>query len=163
MKRKLRPRRRVEIESRKTVRKTLLSSHVRAGGESTPHACNICLCVLHATEEHVPDWLVAPCCGEVWHEACIARYARESECEGQWNCPQCKTAHDEESMFEWDCSEVFDQLFPEEDYKPRMDAEERGEGNGELGERGVRSTRVTRNKGDPVEMCRRTRSSGVYW
>ena len=158
MKRKLRPRRRVEIESSaKTMRKALLSSHVRRGGEPTPHACNRCLCVLHATEEHVPDWLVAPCCGEVWHDACLTRYVRESERDGVWNCPQCKTAHDEESIFEWDCSEVLERLFPEEDYKPHLETcEEDCEGS-------VRSTRVTRAKGPPEDMCRRTRSSGVYW
>ena len=117
---RLRPRKRVTIEcTNEPNRRTLLACHVREKGEDSPHICNICLSEMHATSEHVPNWARATCCGEVWHESCIHRYARESaSTTNTFKCPQCKQEHDVDALNDWDASVVIDRVFPEDEYSP---------------------------------------------
>ena len=119
---RLRPRKRVTVESNPPTRRTLLCHHVREKGDDTPHVCNICLCQMYATDECAPNWVRATCCGEVWHESCISRYAREAESiEHTFKCPQCKHEHHVDDLNDWDADVVIERLFPEDDYSPNED------------------------------------------
>lgn len=78
---------------------------------------------MHATAEHAPNWTRATCCGEVWHESCISRYARNAESVTHtFKCPQCKQEHHIDAINDWDASVVIERLLPEDDYSPEEDA-----------------------------------------
>lgn len=117
---RLRPRKRVTIEgTAKPDRRTLLACHVRDKGDDAPHICNICLSHMHATAERAPNWTRATCCGEVWHEACIHRYAHNADSiTHTFRCPQCKQEHNVDDLDDWDAAVVIERLFPEDDYTP---------------------------------------------
>tara|TARA_B110000046_G_scaffold90577_1_gene98560 strand:+ start:1423 stop:1890 length:468 start_codon:yes stop_codon:yes gene_type:complete len=143
----------IVIDTDAPERCTLLTSHMRKGGEATPHLCNICLTKMHANRECAPNWVQAPCCGEVWHESCMLRYAREAR-DGSFSCPQCKTKHTLAAANDWDASDVIDRIFPDVKYVPRApDADDDAHPT---------TRRHTRSRGAPEELKRRTRSSGVY-
>lgn len=144
---------RAVFETDAPERCTLLSSHVRKGGETTPHVCNICLTRMYAKRNYTPSWVQAPCCAEVWHESCILRYTREAQ-DDTFTCPQCKTKHTLASVNDWDASDVVDKLFPDVDYAP--DASDTDN------DTHTAPQRHTRSQGAPEELKRRTRSSGVY-
>lgn len=100
-----------------------MSYHVRPDGDGAEHKCNICLCQMVAFDDHVPAWLCAPCCGEVWHMACLARYVDEATRDtASFRCPQCRAEHRFDAIDEWDASEVLERLFPSDDeYDPSND------------------------------------------
>jgi hypothetical protein len=100
-----------------------LACHVRKQGDDAPHICNICLSQMHATTEHAPNWTRATCCGEVWHECCIHRYAREAESTtNTFKCPQCKQEHHVDDLNDWDASVVIERVFPDDAYSPGEDS-----------------------------------------
>ena len=133
---RLRPRKRVTIECPAAPeRRTLLACHVRDNGEDTPHICNICLSQMHATAECAPNWTRATCCGEVWHEACIHRYARSAESiTNTFKCPQCKQEHNVDDISDWDAAVVIERLFPEDDYSPENESSSDASGSEEESE-----------------------------
>ena len=139
----------VETDAVATERRPLLACHVRSGGESTPHVCNICLSTMWASRESTPNWVQAPCCGEVWHERCILRYAREAD--STLSCPQCKTQHAACDVDDWSIEDVIDRLFPTDAYDQDGAHEREHEARPH-----------TRSQGAPKEWRRRTRSSGMY-
>ena len=130
---RLRPRKRVAIECTNAPdRRTLLACHVRDKGDDAPHICNICLSQMHATGERAPNWTRATCCGEVWHEACIHRYARNAESiTNTFKCPQCKQEHHVDDLNDWDAAVVIERLFPEDDYSPNDESSSSGASSSE--------------------------------
>lgn len=171
----LRPRARATVEAPAPQRVTLLTSHIRNGGESTPHVCNICLNQMQAWSDRTPDWIQAPCCKEVWHEGCILRYARDLASD-TIGCPQCKTTHEATDVANWDAWEVLERLFPEREYAPsddelydsagQSDDDDDDDDNDDDDDIDAAQTlptaRRTRSQGAPEVPTRRTRSSGVY-
>ena len=72
-----------------------------------------------------------------------------------FRCPQCKTEHDANSVEECDAGGPVTsagRLLPEGEYAPPDDADDDN----------YATRRHTRSQGAPVELKRRTRSSGVY-
>jgi hypothetical protein len=116
---------------------------------------------MHATSERMPNWMQAPCCGEVWHEACLTRYASQSDT-NEFKCPQCKTNHDARNIDEWDASEVVDRLFPEDEFSPEDETSSSSYESDADDTDANKCTRRTRSQGAPEKLERRTRSSGRY-
>ena len=154
---RLRPRKRVTIEVDLSAgRRTLLAQHVRENGEATPHMCSICLVQMRATDDCVPDWARATCCGEVWHEACLLRYVRDATSEAnRFHCPWCKAEHDADDVDGWDASEVVERLFPEDAYASDEeaddsdddDSQEESEDDDDETTDAILPARVTRSRG----------------
>lgn len=113
---------------------------------------------MHATAECAPNWTRATCCGEVWHEACIHRYARSAESiTNTFKCPQCKKEHNVDDIGDWDAAVVVERLFPEDDYSPEESSSDASEeeseddslsSDGENSSRDDPPTRKTRSKPD---------------
>ena len=87
---KLRPRRRVVIEQVKIQTATLLDSHIRENGESTPHSCTICRAVLRMRlDGPYPEWVQCSECKDVMHQACFDKWVMEHST-AKCSCPSCR-------------------------------------------------------------------------
>ena len=109
----LRRRRRVLIEQVATRTVTLLDSHLRVGGESTPHSCIVCCSVLRMKLDGAhPKWTQCPKCQDVMHQSCFDRWVLNGSGSDslQFSCPSCRYAFDrseyESNPDSWSAADV---------------------------------------------------------
>ena len=62
------------------VRPARRTSHSSSPASLSPHACQSGLC------------FTTPCCGKLFHRACLVRYKRSTSYEGGSRCPMCRDA-----------------------------------------------------------------------
>ena len=106
-------RRQVVIEQVPTRTVTLLDSHLRTGGESTPHACIVCCSVLRMTLDGAhPKWAQCPNCQDVMHQTCFDRWVLKGSGSDslRFPCPSCRYTFDrseyESNPDSWSAADV---------------------------------------------------------
>ena len=118
---RLRPRFRVimpvSVPSRVVV---LLDSHLRQGGDDTPHNCAICLVALkYNLSSTVPAWAQCCNCADVVHRSCLDKWVESSTHLTQFTCPACRCVFEcdvyEDDPDAWNADRIVDSLQQEDD------------------------------------------------
>ena len=117
----LRRRQRVVIEQVPTRTVTLLESHLRPGGERTPHSCKVCCSVLRMKLDDgaYPKWTQCPECQDVMHQSCFDRWVLNGSGSDslKFSCPSCRHEFDrnkyESNPDPWSAADVQSTLVEE--------------------------------------------------